>query len=56
MAGGLTEWANQRKILLIRRENGRETRIKINYKKIISGEDIKANILLKPGDTIIVPD
>jgi polysaccharide export outer membrane protein len=56
MAGGFTEWANQRKVLLIRRENGRESRITINYKKIISGEDINANILLKPGDTIIVPD
>ena len=56
MAGGFTEWANQRKVLLIRRENGRESRMTINYKKIISGEDINANILLKPGDTIIVPD
>ncbi len=56
MAGGFTEWANQRKVLLIRREKGRESRMTINYKKIISGEDINANILLKPGDTIIVPD
>lgn len=56
MVGGFTEWANQRKILLIRREKGKETRIIINYKKIISGEDLTGNIILKPGDTIIVPD
>jgi polysaccharide export outer membrane protein len=56
MAGGFTEWANQRKILLIRREKGQESRMTINYKKIISGEDMNANILLKPGDTIFVPD
>ncbi len=56
MAGGFTEWANQRKILLIRQEQGRESRMTINYKKIISGEDVKANVILKPGDTIIVPD
>jgi polysaccharide biosynthesis/export protein len=54
MAGGLTEWANQRKVLLIRRENGREVRKTINYKKIVLGE--AENILVKPGDTIIVPD
>lgn len=56
MAGGFTEWANQRKILLVRKEGGQEKRITINYKKIISGEDLSNNVLLKPGDTIIVPD
>jgi polysaccharide export outer membrane protein len=54
MAGGFTEWANRSKVLLIRRENGREVRKTINYKKIVSGED--ENILVKPGDTIIVSD
>ena len=54
MAGGFTEWANQRKVLLIRRENGREVRKTINYRKIVSGE--AENILVRPGDTIIVPD
>jgi polysaccharide export outer membrane protein len=56
MAGGFTEWANQKKVILIRREKGQETRMTINFKNIISGEDMNANILLKPGDTIIVPD
>ena len=56
MAGGFTEWANQRKILVLRKENGKETRMTINYKKIMSGEDFSQNITLKPGDTIIVPD
>jgi polysaccharide export outer membrane protein len=56
MAGGFTEWANQKKILLIRREKGQESRMTINFKNIISGKDMKANIILKSGDTIIVPD
>ncbi len=56
MAGGFTEWANQRKILLIRKEGGREKRLFINYKKIVSGDDLSQNIVLKPGDTIIVQD
>jgi polysaccharide export outer membrane protein len=55
MAGGFTEWANERKILIIRRENGREKRITVNYKKIMRGGDPGSNIILKPGDTIIVP-
>ena len=56
LAGGLTEWANQRKILLVRKEQGKEKRFTINYKKIISGDDLSQNLVLKPGDTIIVPD
>jgi polysaccharide export outer membrane protein len=55
MAGGFTEWANQKKILVIRNENGREKRITVNYKKIIRGSDPDSNVILKTGDTIIVP-
>jgi len=55
MVGGLTEWAKQSKIIIIRKENGKEKRFTINYKKIIQGKDLNSNILLKPGDTIIVP-
>ncbi len=56
LAGGFTEWANQRKILLIRKEQGKEKRFTINYKNIVSGDDLSQNLVLKPGDTIIVPD
>jgi len=55
MVGGFTDWANQSKIIIIRKENGKEKRFTINYKKIIQGKDLNSNILLKPGDTIIVP-
>jgi polysaccharide biosynthesis/export protein len=56
LAGGFTEWANQRKVLLVRQEQGKEKRFTLNYKKIISGEDLSHNLLLKPGDVIVVPD
>jgi polysaccharide biosynthesis/export protein len=53
MAGGFTEWANQKKILVIRREDGKEVRMTVNYKQMVSG---KVPVLsVKPGDTIIVP-
>jgi len=55
MAGGFTDWANQKKILIIRKENGKEKRIIVNYKKIMKGDDPRSNIILKAGDTIIVP-
>jgi polysaccharide export outer membrane protein len=54
MAGGFTEWAKQKKILVIRKENGKESRITVNHKKAMKG-DPRSNITLKPGDTIIVP-
>jgi polysaccharide export outer membrane protein len=55
MVGGFTDWANQKKILIIRKEGGQEKRFTINYKKILSGKDPDSNIILKTGDTIIVP-
>jgi polysaccharide export outer membrane protein len=55
MAGGFTEWADQKKILVIRKEDGKEKRITVNYKKIIQGKDPGGNLVLKAGDTIIVP-
>ncbi len=56
LVGGFTEWANQKKILIIRKEDGKDKRIIVNYKKIVKGEDPKSNLILKAGDTIIVPD
>jgi len=53
MAGGFTEWASTKKILVIRNENGKERRITVNYKDMVSGKI--PGFVLKPGDTIIVP-
>ncbi len=55
LAEGFTEWADQKEIIIIRKEKGREKRMRVNYKKIISGDDLDSNILLKSGDTIIIP-
>ena len=55
MAGGFTEWANQKKIVIVRKEDGREKRIKVNYKKIMDGGNPNSDIILKAGDTIIIP-
>jgi polysaccharide biosynthesis/export protein len=52
MAGGFTEWADRKKILVITREKGAEKRITVNYKKIIDGEE--PDIVIKRGDTVII--
>ena len=54
-AGGFAEWANRKKILIIRREGDKEIQLRFNYNEFISGKNIKQNIVLKPNDTIVVP-
>jgi polysaccharide export outer membrane protein len=54
-AGGLAEWADEKNIQIIRRVGDKETRILFNYKEFVSGENIEQNIILQPGDTIVVP-
>ena len=54
-AGGFTEWADTKNILIVRREGGKETQLRFNYKEFTSGEKLEQNILLKPGDTVVVP-
>ena len=51
MAGGLSEYAKGDKILIIR---GSQT-FKFNYKEVIEGRKLEQNILLQPGDQIVVP-
>ncbi len=55
MVGGFTDWADQKKILIIRKEDGKEKRYIVNYKKLVKGEALETNLVLKAGDTIIVP-
>ena len=55
LAGGFTEWASKKEIILHRREHGRDKTILINYKDIIDDQDFSQNVRLKADDTIIVP-
>ena len=54
-AGGFTEWADTKNILIVRRDGNKEVQLHFNYKKFISGKNLEQNILLKPNDTIVVP-
>jgi polysaccharide export outer membrane protein len=55
IAGGLHEYADSKKILIVRNENGKPTSFPFNYKDVVSRKNLRQNILLKPGDTVIVP-
>jgi polysaccharide biosynthesis/export protein len=52
---GFTQFANTKGIYLLRQERGRQQRIPINYKQLVKGEAMGQNIIIKPGDTIVVP-
>ena len=54
LAGGMTEWANKSKIILIRKIKDEEMRFMVNYDDIVSGKDPQQNVLLKAGDVIVV--
>ena len=55
VAGGFTEWAAKKEIILLRRENGAETVYRINYRDILKGKDFSQNVQIRADDTIIVP-
>jgi polysaccharide export outer membrane protein len=53
-AGGLTQFANSKKIYILRIDGGKERKIPMQYKRALKG-DISLNLDLNPGDTIVVP-
>ena len=55
LAGGFTEWASKKEIILMRVEDGKEKIFRVNYKDLIKGKDFSQNIKIQPDDTIIVP-
>ncbi|HWX24299.1 MAG TPA: polysaccharide biosynthesis/export family protein [Vicinamibacteria bacterium] len=55
LAGGFKDFAKSDSIVIIRDEGQGQTSIPVNYKKLEAGHDLSQNILLRPGDTILVP-
>jgi polysaccharide biosynthesis/export protein len=56
LAGGFTPFASTNNMVVLRRsiDNNKQTAIPVQYKGITSGRNLENNILLKPGDTIII--
>ena len=55
MAGGLLEYADGNGIVVIRNESARPEYYKFHYKDVVKGKNVRQNIMLKPGDTVVVP-
>lgn len=54
-AGGFTEFANTKKIYVLRQVKGHQQKFPFNYKDVINGKNVDENITMEPGDTIVVP-
>ena len=52
---GFTQFANPKAIYLLRTENGKQVKLPFNYKEVVKGNHPEQNIVLKPGDTVVVP-
>jgi polysaccharide export outer membrane protein len=54
-SAGFTQFANTKGIYVLRMENGKQQKIPVPYRSLIKGDAIDQNLVLKPGDTIVVP-
>jgi polysaccharide export outer membrane protein len=52
-SGGFTQFAKEKGIYILRNENGKQVKHPYNYKDVLKGK--KEDILLQPGDVIVVP-
>lgn len=53
-SAGFTQFANTKKIYVLRTQGGKQQKFPVNYKNLLRG-DAASNILLQAGDTIVVP-
>ena len=54
-AGGLSQFADRKGVFVLRQTGGGKERYSFNYKDVISGKRPEQDILLQPGDTVVVP-
>lgn len=55
LAGGLTPFANSDDITIRRRVDGREIVLPFDYGAVQAGENPEQNVVLRSGDTVVVP-
>lgn len=54
-SGGFTQFARIKNIYVLRVENGKQVKHPFNYKEVVNGKSPEQNMLLEPGDVIVVP-
>jgi polysaccharide export outer membrane protein len=55
LAGGLSPYAKEDDIIILRRVNSKQVAIAVDYPALKYGKNLESNILLKSGDVIIIP-
>jgi len=54
-AGGLTDYAKRKKIYIQRTVNGQTYQLDFNYDEVLKGQNMEQNVVLLPGDTLVIP-
>lgn len=54
--GGLAEFAAGNRAVLVREEDGRQLRMPVRLRDLLDKGDISANVPLRPGDVLIIPE
>ena len=55
MAGGLATFADENGISVLRRAGGSQTALPFRYGDVQKGKSLDQNIMLQPGDVVVVP-
>ena len=54
--GGLAEFAAGNRAVIVRTENGEQTRTTVRLRDLLEAGDISANVPMRPGDVLIIPE
>lgn len=55
MAGGTTPFAQLNEILILRRDGTTQSALPFAYSDVAAGKKLQQNVVLVPGDTVVVP-
>jgi polysaccharide export outer membrane protein len=55
MAGGLTPFADEKAIKVIRKSGGKDVVLPFDFRAVSRGENLEQNIVLQGGDVVVVP-
>ncbi|MGE0430540.1 MAG: polysaccharide biosynthesis/export family protein [Hydrogenophaga sp.] len=54
-AGGTAQFAKLSSILILRMSSGSQTALPFDYDDVLDGKGLEQNVVLQPGDTVVVP-
>ena len=55
IAGGTVQFAELKHIVILRGQGSAQTAIAFNYDQVQGGEGLEQNVVLQPGDVVVVP-